>query len=73
MLTLNLNSEVERKLNVLASLKNESMERIVTDALRLYTEELEDLECLSVIEARINEPSISHDDVIQRLKADGLL
>jgi predicted DNA-binding protein len=73
MLTLNLNRETEQQLNALASLKNESVERIITEALKLYAEEQEDLECLAIIEARANEPTISHDDVIQRLKADGLL
>jgi len=73
MLTLNLNSEIEQKLNAFASLKNESIEHIITDALRLYAEEQEDLECLAIIEAREHEPTISHDDMIQRLKADGLL
>lgn len=40
---------------------------------QLNAEEQEDLECLAIIEARENEPTISHDDLIQRLKADGLL
>jgi predicted transcriptional regulator len=73
MLTLNLNSEIEQQLNALASLKNESIERIITDALKLYTEKQEDLECLATIEAREHEHTLSHDDVIQRLKADGFI
>jgi hypothetical protein len=43
------------------------------EALKLYAEEQEDLECLAIIEAREHEPTISHDDMIQRLKADDLL
>lgn len=73
MLTINLNNDTEQQLNAFASLKNESIERIITEALKLYAEEQEDLECLAIIEARNHEPTASHDDVIQRLKADGLL
>jgi predicted DNA-binding protein len=73
MLTLNLNHETEQQLNAFASSKNESIERIITEALKLYAEEQEDLECLAIIKAREHEPTISHEDVMQRLKADGLL
>jgi predicted transcriptional regulator len=73
MLTINLNNETEQQLNAFASLKNESIERIITEALKLYAEEQEDLECLAIIKTREHEPTVSHDDVIQRLKADGLL
>ncbi len=72
MLTLNLNSETEQQLNTLASLKNESIEHIITDALKLYAEEQEDMECLAVIEAREHEPTLSHEEFIAWLKTDDL-
>lgn len=73
MLTLNLDSTVEQELNALASLRNESIEHIITDALRLYAEEQEDLAGLAAIKAREHEPTLSHDEVIERLKTNGLL
>jgi predicted transcriptional regulator len=72
MLTLNLSNETEQQLNALASLKNESIERIIMDALKLYTEEQEDLECLAIIEARENEPTLSHEEFLAWLKTDDL-
>jgi predicted transcriptional regulator len=72
MLTLNLNNETEQQLNALASLKNESIERIITDALKLYAEEQEDLECLAIIEARDHEPTLSHEEFLAWLKTDDL-
>jgi hypothetical protein len=70
MLTLNLNNETEQQLNDFASLKNESIERIITKALRLYAEEQEDLECLAIIEAREHEPTLSHEEFLAYLKTD---
>jgi predicted transcriptional regulator len=72
MLTLNLNNETEQQLNALALLKNESIERIITDALKLYAEEQEDLECLAIIEARDHEPTLSHEEFLAWLKTDDL-
>ncbi len=72
MLTLNLNSEIEQKLNAFASLKNESIECIIIEALRLYAEEQEDLECLAIIEARDHEPTLSHEEFLAWLKTDDL-
>lgn len=72
MLTLNLTNEIEQKLNNFALLKNESIERIIIEALELYAEEQEDLECLAIIEAREHEPTISHEEFLAWLKTDDL-
>lgn len=34
---------------------------------------LEDLEELAIVAERVDEPTISHEQLIERLKADGLL
>ena len=73
MLTLNLDSTVEQELNALACSKNESVEQVITEALRLYAEEQQDLTDLAAIKAREHQPTLSHDEVIERLTADGLL
>jgi hypothetical protein len=38
-----------------------------------FNQLLEDFEDLAIIAARINEPTISHQQLIDELKADGLL
>ena len=53
---------------------NESGERTaVILSMAEYDELLEDLHDLAVLAERREEPTLAHEDVVARLKADGLL
>lgn len=46
---------------------------VILDALALYEEQQEDNECLAIIAQRQNEKTISYEDVLAGLKADGII
>ena len=73
MLTINLNDAIEHELNSLARRTNKTIEQVIANALTLYAEQQEDMDCLAVIAEREQEATISYDDVLAGLKKDGLV
>lgn len=51
--------------------ENRSISEIVNEAIALLTSE--DAEDIAAVDARAGEPSISYEDFVQSLKADGTL
>lgn len=69
--TITLNDKLYRALKIQAAESNESISAIVEDALKYQL--LEDLEDLQTVKERENEPTLSLDEFVKDLKADGLL
>lgn len=69
--TITINDKVFRALKLQAAQSNESISRLVEDAVKYQV--LEDLEDLEDAIERENEPVHSFDDLIAEFKAEGLL
>jgi plasmid stability protein len=69
--TLYLEPALHRALRLKAATTNRSMSEIVNDALR--TALREDEEDLAAFAERANEPSLSYEEFLAKLKADGTL
>lgn len=52
---------------------NTGKKKAVIIPIEDYEEMMQDIEDLAVVAERKNEPSVSHQEVIARLKKDGLL
>ncbi len=67
--TIYLDPQIHRAIKMKAVQTEQSISEIVNDALR--HELLEDQEDLEAIKNSINEPSISYEAALKKLKADG--
>jgi len=69
--TIYFDEKVHRVLRLKAAEIHRSISTIVNDAVRLAL--LEDQEDLAAFEARESEPTISYEEMLKALKADGAL
>jgi hypothetical protein len=69
--TITINDTVFRALKMRAIEADESVSKLVEDAVKYQI--LEDLEDIEDAKARENEPSYSFDDLVSQFKAEGLL
>jgi plasmid stability protein len=69
--TIYLNPELHKALRLKAATQSKSVTELINDAVR---ESLaEDAEDIAAITVREKEPLISYDEMVKRLKKDGLL
>lgn len=73
MLTITLDNTIEQRLNFLTHATHSTIEQVIANALELYEEQQEDSECLAIIAQRQNEKTVSYEDVLARLRADGII
>lgn len=69
--TVTLPSTVYRALKVRAAETNQTVSRLIEDAIKYQI--MEDLEDTEAVRARAKEPALSLDSFVAELKADGLL
>lgn len=69
--TVTLPSTVYRALKVRAAETNQTVSRLIEDAIKYQI--MEDLEDTEAARARAKEPALSFDSFTAKLKADGLL
>ncbi|MEI6478355.1 MAG: ribbon-helix-helix protein, CopG family [bacterium] len=69
--TITLNDKVFRALKLRAAESDESVSKIVEDAVKYQI--LEDLEDIEDAKKRQNEPFYSFDDLVSEFQAEGLL
>jgi hypothetical protein len=69
--TITINDTVFRALKIRAFESDESVSKLVEDAVKYQI--LEDLEDIEDATAREKEPSYSFDDLVARFKAEGLI
>lgn len=67
--TIYLETDLHRAIRVKSAHTNRSMSEIVNDAVRIAL--LEDEEDLRAFEERSNEPLMTYEELLSRLKADG--
>lgn len=69
--TVTLPTTVYRALKIQAAETNQTVSRLIEDAVKYQI--MEDLEDAEAVRARAKEPSLSFDSFTAKLKADGLL
>jgi hypothetical protein len=69
--TIYLNPELHKALRMKAAASSKSVTELINDAIRKSL--AEDAEDNAAILVREKEPSISYDEMVKRLKKDGLL
>lgn len=69
--TVYFDPEIHNALRIKATVTNRSMSDLVNEAVKNYLRE--DEEDLTAFEERVNEPAISYEALLQRLKANGKL
>ena len=69
--TIYFDPDLHRALRIKAAVTHRSVSEIVNDALRLALRE--DQEDLAAFEERVAEPTISYEDLLDDLKANGKL
>lgn len=67
--TIYLETDLHRAIRVKAAHTNQSISEIVNEAVRMAL--LEDEEDLRAFEERSNEPLMTYEELLSRLKADG--
>ena len=69
--TVYFDPEIHQALRIKAATTNTSVSEVVNEAVRIALRE--DQEDLSVFEERVNEPTISYEELLQDLKSHGKL
>jgi hypothetical protein len=69
--TIYLEPELHKALRLKAANNSKSVTELINDAVRLSL--MEDAEDIAAFTIREKEPLISYDEMVQRLKKDGLL
>ena len=69
--TVYFEPEIHRALRIKAATTNTSVSEVVNEAVRIALRE--DQEDLSVFEERVNEPTLSYEELLEDLKAHGKL
>lgn len=69
--TVYFDPEIHNALRIKATVSNRSMSDLVNEAVKNYLRE--DEEDLAAFEERVNEPVISYEALLKRLKANGKL
>lgn len=69
--TVYFEPEIHQALRIKAATTNTSVSEVVNEAVRIALRE--DQEDLSVFEERVNEPTLSYEELLKDLKAHGKL
>jgi hypothetical protein len=67
--TIYLNSDLQKALRLKAIETSRSVSELVNEAVRESLSE--DAEDIAAFESRVNEPLVSYDEMVKRLKKDG--
>ncbi len=69
--TITMNDTVFRALKIRAAESDESVSKIIEDAVKYQV--LEDLQDIEIANSRVNEPRYSYDAVADKFKREGLI
>lgn len=72
-ITFDISESLAQELHYFANAKQKSLNVLLTEMVQNYLSSEEDAEDLAIIEARKNDAVVSHESVVARLKADGIL
>ena len=72
-ITFDASESLLQELNYFANAKQKSLNSLLTEVIQNYLESEEDAEDLAIIKARENDAVVSHESVVARLKAYGIL